>query len=57
MEITLFSHIKKEMRKKKSNVKRTNQNTMNIFELNSIMHRQSQQIIPKYNGYIEQCDI
>ena len=56
-EITLFSPTKKEMRNKKYNVKRTNQNIMNIFELNSIMHRSSQQIIPKHNRYIEQCDI
>ena len=30
---------------------------MHIFELNSIRHRSSQQIIPKYNRYIEQCGI
>ena len=57
MEITLFPPTKKEMRNKKWNVKRTNQNIMNIFEMNSIMHRSSQQIIPKHNKYIEQCDI
>ena len=56
-EITLFSPTNKEMRNKKWNVKRTNQNIMNISELNSIMHRPSQQIIPKHNTYIEQWDI
>ena len=30
---------------------------MIIFELNSMMHRSSQQIIPKHNRYIEICDI
>ena len=57
MEITLFSPKKKDMRNKKWNVKRTNQNIMNIFEMNSIMHRSSQKIIPKHKRYIEQCDI
>ena len=38
-EITLFSPTIREMRNKNTNVKRTNQNIMNIFELNSIMHR------------------
>ena len=47
----------KEMRNKKWNVKRTNQNIINIFQMNSIMHRSSQQIMPKHNRYIEQCDI
>ena len=56
-EIKLFSPTKKEMRNKKWNVKRTNQNIMNIFEMNSIMQRSSQQIIPKHNKYIDQCDI
>ena len=57
MDITLFSPTKKEMRNKKWNVKCTNQNIMIILELNSIMHRSSQQIIPKHNIYIEQCEI
>ena len=57
MEITLFSPEKKEMRNKKWNVKYTNQNIMNIFEINSIIHRSSEQIKPKHNRYIEQCDI
>ena len=56
-EITLFSPTTKEIRNKKWNVKRTNQNIINIFEMNSTMHRSSQQIIPKHNRYIEQCDI
>ena len=45
-EITLFSPTTREMRNKNSNVKRTNKNIMNIFELNSIMHRSSQQTYP-----------
>ena len=57
MEITQFSPTKKEMRNKKSNANHTNQNIMHIFELNSIMHRSSQQIISKHNRHIEQCDI
>ena len=57
MEITLFSPKKKDMRNKKWNIKRTNQNIMNIFEMNSIMHKSSQQIIPKHKRYTDQCDI
>ena len=30
---------------------------MNIFEMNSIIHRSSEQIKPKHNRYIEQCHI
>ena len=39
------------------NHKNKKQNIINIFQMNSIIHRSSQKIIPKHNIYIEQCDI